>query len=256
MEFPWGPIHYLTFGQGRPLLVLHGERDAQVNPELLDRLSGSFTVVVPTLPGFPPSAVPPWMRSTTEMASVMNWFLRRLEIGPVDAVGFGFGGWVLAEMAVQSPPSFSRLVLQAPVGVRPEPGEEILDRYVFTDEKYVALGFAKNGADSELVESPDDAQLRSWDAAREMTTRVAYKPYMFNPALPHLLPGVSCPTLVIWGDGDRLVPRSCAERYVAGVSGASLAIVPGGHWLDLEAASQLHDLVVDFMSGQDASAPR
>ncbi len=256
MEFSWGPIHYHgAAGERRPLLVLHSEREAQVNPELVDQLSRSFGVLVPMLPGFPPSSVPPWMRSTTQMASVMNWFLRRLEVGPVDAIGFGFGGWVLAEMAVQSPSSFGRLVLQAPVGVRPDPGEEILDRYVFTDESYVALGFSPAANGDGSPEAVDEAQLRSWDAAREMTTRVAYKPYMFDSGLPHLLAAVTSPTLVVWGEGDRLVPRSCAERYVAAIPGASLTVVPGGHWLDLEAPGQLRDLVVDFMSGHETGRP-
>ena len=255
MDFPWGPLHYVIQGRGEPLLVIHGERESQVNSTLLDRLASTFTVVAPALPGFPPSGVPPWMRSTTEMASVMNWFLRRLALGPVGALGFGFGGWVAAEMAVQRPEGLTALVLQSPLGIKPHPGQEIVDRFLFVEEDYIALGFSNGRTPRSALDEPDETTLRAWDAAREMTTRVAFKPYMFNPALPHLLAGMAIPSLVVWGEQDSLVPRSCAERYVETIDGAALTIVPGGHWLDLEAPDHLCDLVVDFMSRDHAGTP-
>ena len=51
-----------------------------------------------------------------------------------------------------------------------------------------------------------------------MTFRIAWKPYMYSQTLPHLLGGVRAPALVVWGDEDRIVPRSCGERYAAGAA--------------------------------------
>ena len=38
---------------------------------------------------------------------------------------------------------------------------------------------------------------------------------MYNQSLPHLLGGVRAPALVVWGDDDKIVPRSAGERYAA-----------------------------------------
>jgi pimeloyl-ACP methyl ester carboxylesterase len=80
-----------------------------------------------------------------------------------------------------------------------------------------------------------------------MVTRVAFKPYQFNPALPHLLSRVAVPTLVMYGEEDHLVPRSCAQRYATVMPQSSLVTFPGGgHWLDLEQPRQLAQCVIDF----------
>ena len=60
---------------------------------------------------------------------------------------------------------------------------------------------------------PPVSQLEQWDLNREMTFRIAWKPYMYNPTLPHLLGGVQAPALVVWGRQDRVVPLECGERY-------------------------------------------
>ena len=39
-----------------------------------------------------------------------------------------------------------------------------------------------------------------------MAARLTWKPYMFNPRLPHFLPRVTNPTLIVWGREDQIVP--------------------------------------------------
>ena len=82
-----------------------------------------------------------------------------------------------------------------------------------------------------------------------MTTRVAWKPYMYNRRLRPLLGEVRVPTLVVWGELDRVMPRSCAEGYVASLPNARLELVPGcGHAVDLERPDVLAALVRDHLA--------
>ncbi len=90
--------------------------------------------------------------------------------------------------------------------------------------------------------------LEQWDVNREMTFRIAWKPYMYNPTLPHLLGGVAAPALVVWGREDRIVPLECGERYAKAMPRARLAVVDGaGHFVDLEKPVELAKLVTTFV---------
>ena len=82
-----------------------------------------------------------------------------------------------------------------------------------------------------------------------MTFRIAWKPYMYNPTLPHLLGGLATPTLVVWGRHDRIVPLECGERYVKALAGARLEVIEGaGHFIDMEKPRELAQLVSGFLS--------
>jgi pimeloyl-ACP methyl ester carboxylesterase len=90
-----------------------------------------------------------------------------------------------------------------------------------------------------------DELLLQWDRNREMTARVAWKPHMYNRRLVPLLPLVQVPTLVVWGDDDKVVPRECGERYAKLLPDASLEVVEGcGHAVDMERPAELARLAL------------
>jgi len=87
-----------------------------------------------------------------------------------------------------------------------------------------------------------------WDVCREMSFRIAWKPYMYSQTLPHLLGAVRAPALLVWGDEDKVVPQSAAKRYAAALTQARLEIVKGcGHCVDMEQPETLAKLVTDFI---------
>jgi pimeloyl-ACP methyl ester carboxylesterase len=83
-----------------------------------------------------------------------------------------------------------------------------------------------------------------------MTFRIAWKPYMYNQTLPHLLGGVTTPALVVWGAEDRIVPRSAGERYARALPHGRLEIVErAGHCVEMEQPTELVRLIESFMRG-------
>jgi pimeloyl-ACP methyl ester carboxylesterase len=81
-----------------------------------------------------------------------------------------------------------------------------------------------------------------------MSFRIAWKPYMYSPTLPHLLGGVGAPALVVWGDDDQIVPRSAGELYAKSLPKARLEIVAAcGHCVDMEQPDALARLVTGFV---------
>jgi pimeloyl-ACP methyl ester carboxylesterase len=78
-----------------------------------------------------------------------------------------------------------------------------------------------------------------------MVARVAWKPYMYNRRLEHLLRDVDLPTLVVHGDDDAVIPIECAERYVELLPRSRCAVVADcGHAVDLERPDELCGLIV------------
>jgi pimeloyl-ACP methyl ester carboxylesterase len=194
------------------------------------------------------------MRSVRDVAVVYQWLLgeyeQTREPAAVSVIGLGFGGWIAAELATMSPRAFRRLVLIGAMGIKPERGE-IADQALVSYIDYVRLGFADQRAFDQLFgAAPPTSLLEQWDLNREMTFRIAWKPYMYNPALPHLLGGVATPALVVWGRDDRIVPIECGERFVKALPQARLEIVEGaGHFVEMEKPDELARLVTRFVHG-------
>jgi pimeloyl-ACP methyl ester carboxylesterase len=189
------------------------------------------------------------MRSVRDAAVVYQWLLASLNLDGVTLVGLGLGGWIAAEMATMAPRSFKRLVLVGAMGLKPADGE-ILDQALVNYIEYARAGFRTQEAfDATWGSEPSTDQLEAWDRNREMSFRIAWKPYMYSPTLPHLLGGVRTPALVVWGAEDRIVPRSCGEQYARALPNARLEIVAGsGHCVEMERPAELATLIERFVT--------
>jgi pimeloyl-ACP methyl ester carboxylesterase len=246
-------LHLTRAGTGAPLLVLHHDIGSPARLPFYDALAQHFTVLLPSHPGYGRSPRPDWIRNVRDVAVVYQSLLAGRELtrepGRASVVGLGFGGWIAAEMATMAPRAFRRLVLVGAMGIKPERGE-IADQALLSYIDYVRRGFADQAAfDRIFGAEPTTPTLEQWDLNREMTFRLAWKPYMYNPTLPHLLGGVATPTLVVWGRGDGIVPLECGERYAKALGQAKLEIVEGaGHFVEMEKPEALAQLVTRFVT--------
>jgi pimeloyl-ACP methyl ester carboxylesterase len=86
---------------------------------------------------------------------------------------------------------------------------------------------------------------------REMTCRVAWKPYMHSLTLPHLLPGVVTPSLIVWGRQDAVVPLDSGELYQRAIKRSRLAVIDEcGHMPEMEKPAEFVRLVRDFLGAE------
>jgi pimeloyl-ACP methyl ester carboxylesterase len=221
-------------GSGPALLIVHHEIGNPGWLALADRLSESRTVLLPDLPGYGASSRPEWARHPRDLAVMLELLLDGLDVDSLDLVGLGFGGWIAAEMATMAQRRLRALVLVNPYGLKPREGE-ILDQYVISHEQFVREGFASETSfEAVYGAEPTVDQLEQWDVHREMTTRIAWKPYMFNPSLGPLLRSVTVPALVLAGEEDRIVPPDCARAFHQVLPNCRLQTLPGGHFLEMD----------------------
>ena len=238
-------------GAGRPVLILHHDIGLPEHMAFADSLAADgCDVLLPEHPGFGLDSMrAEWMRSVRDLAVVYRSMLAKLGVGRVDLIGLGFGGWVAAEMATMAPADVDRLILVGAMGLQPR-GDFITDQAILGYMDYVHAFFRDRAAfDAVYGEEPSTDQLEAWDICREMVFRIAWKPYMFSQTLAPLLGGVMSPALVVWGDGDRIVPRECAGLYADALPNARVETVADcGHAVALERPDALAALVRDFLA--------
>jgi pimeloyl-ACP methyl ester carboxylesterase len=241
-------LHLSRAGRGRPVVVLHHETGTLDRLPFYDALAQKYDVLVPHHPGYSRSQRPDWMRSMRDIAVIYRGLLSDLKVEKAALVGLGFGGWIAAEMASMAPGDLSHLVLVGAMGVKP-PAGDILDLAVTGYIDYARAGFHDQKAfDRVYGAEPSGDQLEMWDICREMSFRIAWKPYMYSQTLPHLLGAVRAPALLVWGDDDKVVPQSAAKRYLEALPKARLEIVRGsGHCVDMEQPEALAGLVTNFI---------
>jgi pimeloyl-ACP methyl ester carboxylesterase len=236
-------LYLLKGGSGRPCLVLHGVEGNEGWLAFHDSLSDQATVYAPSHPGYGHTECPSWITSIPHQAVFYNWFLQQAGLDSVDVVGVGLGGWIAAQMAVMCSAPIKHLVLVDAAGIRPEQGE-ILDIFVVPWRQVIERSFFDAAHAPEYERIYTAAPIQEFggvrEAGRTMTTRMCFKPYMYDPSLPSMLGKVRAPTLVVWGRQDQIVPVECATLYQRAIPGAKLELLDEcGHFAHLERPREL-----------------
>lgn len=251
-------VVYLDRGAGEPVVMVHGFGGDKDNwtffaKELPDR----FRVIALDLPGFGLSSRHPEESYDIRSQSArLLEFLDALAIGPAHFAGNSMGGQVVAQFAIDHPERVKSLALFDAAGVKsPHPSE-------------IAVAFAE-GRNPLVVSSVDDFDrlmstmfvkppdiprfIRRYFAERAFENR-AFNAKIFADigAQPDPLEGqlarVSVPTLVLWGDTDRIIDVSAADVFAAGIPGARKEILPAcGHAPMLEQPKETAAKYLDFV---------
>jgi pimeloyl-ACP methyl ester carboxylesterase len=229
-------IEMRVHGAGRPLLFLHGiDYFAQQAP-FLHRLADHFRVVAPRHPGFGTTPRPAWMRTVGDLAYLYLDLIDRLALDGAVLVGSSFGGWLALEIAVRADARLSSVVLIDSLGLKfgGRNDVEITDIYALPADEAVARTFADPGKAPDYA-TYKDAEIEEVARDREAAVLYGWKPYMHNPSLAHWLHRVKVPSLVIWGEQDRIVAPAYGAHLTQRLQNARfLPIANAGHYPMIE----------------------
>lgn len=222
-----------TAGKGDPLVFFHGAGTAD-GFAFAEKWTDKFRVIVPYHPGFGESGDEPSM--TTIHDYVMHYLdlFEALKVDKLNLVGISMGGYLAANFACEHGHRVKKLVLMTPYGLHvPEhptrdiiaiPGEEILGMLV---SNFDAL---KKG----LPENPD----ADFAGARYREATTFARLFWEQPSdfkLPRYLHRVTMPTLIIWGEEDKLIPVGQAQTWKSLIPGSEVLTVKGaGHIIHLD----------------------
>jgi pimeloyl-ACP methyl ester carboxylesterase len=237
------------------MLFLHGAGAGGRWLAFQDALARRFTLVCPTHPGHGGAPAAEWIEEVGDLAFLYLDLLDALRLDRVHLVGASLGGWVAAEMAVMASSRLRSLVLIDPVGIKVEGWiypflfgmelPEIVATIFHRPEAALALAPADQSIDT-LVE------LYRQNAA---LARVAWNPYLYNPRLRRRLGRITTPTLLAWGEHDRLAPLACADVWRKEIQGARLVTFGhSGHVPHLEEPEAVASAIGEFCGVAEANA--
>jgi pimeloyl-ACP methyl ester carboxylesterase len=246
-------IDLLRAGNGPPLLYLHGLLAETRWLPFHQELSKSFEVIAPAHPGYGATEGLDEMDAPEDLVFHYLDVLDALGLERVSVVGVSLGGWIAAELAVRYPERIERLVLADAFGLAldeyPMPDlaaalsdARALRELVFADPKNFVADVVLPAKESDPERA---AEARGAAAA---ASRLGGSPFMRDPKLERRLRRVTCPTLVLWGDRDPLLPLGHAERFRDAIPRAELQVLRDcGHLPQLEQSVRFVAAVREFL---------
>jgi pimeloyl-ACP methyl ester carboxylesterase len=230
------------------ILLLHGGAGPFAVRDFGKRLAGErpVRVLVPTHPGFDGTERPASLGSVRALAGLYLELLAAVDARDVTVIGSSIGGWTAAEIAASADARIRRVILVNAVGVT-VPAHPCADFFHMTPDEVTRASFHEPERFRIDPATVTDAQRAN--RVRNGQAIVAYAGTDMNdPTLAPRLAAVKAPTLVLWGESDRIVTPDYGRAFAAAIPGARFQLVPAsGHMPQLETPEATARAVWDFV---------
>ncbi len=256
-------------GSGPALLYLHGFADVHGASSAFmpfhEALARSFRVIAPAHPCCAGSDEDDDIETMDDLAFRYAETMDALGLDEVAIAGACVGGWIAAELAVRHPERVTHLVLIGASGLQ-VPDQPIGDLFWEAQPRNGTdysgmrrLLFGRDDAAEAVALFPDSRVDMGRELTRYKTMRFASRigfnpPYFYDRHLRRRLHRYGGPSLVLWGEDDRMVPRAHGEAYAEGLAGAELHVISGaGHSPQVERPAETAALISTFLRPRAAT---
>jgi pimeloyl-ACP methyl ester carboxylesterase len=242
---PRVPVRYYEDGSGTPLVFLHGAGGIMPNDPFLAALAKKYHVYAPLLPGYGDSEECPEIRDMLDF-TLHSWdVVDALGLKNPVLAGHSMGGMIAAEMAAIAPHDISRLALICPAGLWLD-DHPIPDLFSTLPFEFPQLLFHNVEQGTALLTAGMAVDDPEWlkgflvTNARQlgMAGRILFP--IPDRGLAGRLYRIKAKTVLIWGDGDRLIVPAYAHAFRKGIAGSELVVIPeAGHMVTMEKTEQV-----------------
>jgi len=238
-------------GKGQPVLFLHGTFGLDAD-RFLNRLGDQYRVVAPRHPGYSGSTGSERLLDINDLIYYYLDFLDAEGLRDLPIVGHSLGAMFAAELAAVQPERFSKLVLMDSFGLW-NPEYPVADFFAMMPRELGATLYHDPESPTAQAASKPPEENEAFIAymlerAKSLATAAKYLWPIPNRGLNKRLHRISAPTLLIWGESDKLVPPRYGQDFQAGIKGARLELIKdAGHLPQVEQPDQLAETVLSFL---------
>jgi pimeloyl-ACP methyl ester carboxylesterase len=204
-------------------------------------------------PGFGGTRRPEALDGIGGLAALYTALLDKLDLAEVTVVGNSVGGWIAAEMALLESSRIRSTILVDAVGIE-VPGHPVADFFSLTMDEVFALSF-HNPDPFRIDPTTLPAAAQAIAAGNRAALAVYAGVSMSDPRLMQRLSSLEMPTLVLWGDSDRIVDPDYGRAFAAAIPMARFQLLNDtGHMPQMETPEQTLEAIWEG-AGIDRSHP-
>ncbi|MEV4635961.1 alpha/beta fold hydrolase [Actinoplanes sp. NPDC049548] len=244
------PVHLVVdeTGTGRPVLLLHGGAGPMSVQPFATLLADHHDarVLVPTHPGFNTTPRPDDVTGVRDLAALYVALLEQLDLHDVTVIGNSIGGWITAEIAALHHPRVTKAIIINGVGID-VPDHPVADFFALSFDELTDRSYY----DPDRFRL-DPATLTDRQKALMGGNRQAIAVYggqsMTDPTLTDRLGRITIPTLVLWGQADRIATPDYGRAYAAAIPTARYQpLTDTGHLPQIETPGRTLEAVWNFI---------
>jgi pimeloyl-ACP methyl ester carboxylesterase len=236
-------IRYLEAGKKSdgtvPVICIHGAGGLRLSP-MHEMLAKTYRVIAFETPGFGASPTNERSRDMADLATSLCAAIAALGISDYNLMGTSFGGKLATHMALQDRDKVQSLILLSPAVFRP------------TERPPMATPEERRKV---MHAHPEQFPLTAPDPEVHSKQETLVRRLIGPPRDAELeanLPGLSVPTLVVFGSEDRLTPPEMARFYRQHYGNAHLMLVyDAAHLVDLDRPEAVTEVVADFLARKE-----
>ena len=247
-------INYQIFGEGKPLLLLHGWMACiEAMAPIYQFFSKNRKVVVLDFPGQggkSDTLTDVW--GVPEYAEMVHNFMQELQIEGADVIGHSFGGRVIIYLASKYENLFDKIILTDAAGIKPK--RNLKNRFkVFSFKLSKCL--LKMFTSKEKFEEKVDKLRKKYSSSdySKLDSNIMRETFknVINLDLTNSLDKITRPTLLIWGEEDKDTPLYMAKIMEKKIKDSGLVTLKGaGHFSYLDSTAQFLKIAEVFLGGK------
>lgn len=226
-------VNYEVLGSGKKnLIILHGWGGSLHEwKTVAESLSLRYRVWLLDFPGFGGSPKPSFDWNIYDYANFVKDFIKELKIKDPVILGHSFGGRVAILLKAK------KLILVDAAGLRIKTIKATIGGLIFDK-----LGFMKKYVPATFKNLFGSADYRSAGNMRNIFVKVV------NQDLAREMSEVKCPTLIIWGEKDMVLPIWQARKIRELIRNSEVRVVWGAdHWPHLSRQKEFLEIIDNFL---------
>ena len=238
--------NYSRDGSGRQLLVLHGWADNGSNwQQFAHTLTKEYEVIVPDLPGFGSTEMPPDIWGIGEYATFVSEFIKKTKITPYAIIAHSNGGSIAIHAIANKLIFPTKLVLLASAGIRNSgKGRKRTLRVVAKTGKVFTsvLPASKRYQLRNKLYKYAGSDMLIVEELQETFKRIVSEDVRTDAEL------ITIPTLLIYGTLDNSTPVEYGKILSESIPNSKLEIIKGGdHFIHIRTETQVINLLESFL---------